>query len=189
MMKRYLLLSFVCLSAVPTCMQARSEKSKNDALVSAIENVEVKLVEKLLKREGIADNGRKKLLLEAAEDAAERSEENISLLRNGWDCARFAGWTAWSGFGAFTCLTGTVLALAPVKDKNKREIPFLEDQTRMGFSVLGVFAALCTVPGIYYLKKAWKCPHASRRLESARMIEDLIKKAPLSTENKDLNIL
>ncbi|MBA3751433.1 hypothetical protein H0X06_01345 [Candidatus Dependentiae bacterium] len=171
---------------VSTVMPSRSEKLKKDTLISAVEDTNVKLVEKFLKREGIADENSKKLLLETAEDVVEQREESVSLLRSGWDCARFAGWSTWIGLGSFMCLAGTVFAVVPQEERNGEEIPFSKDIERKAAVGVGLLGALCTVPGLYYLIKAWKCPTASTRLESARTIENLIKKASLSTKETDL---
>ncbi|MBA3751435.1 hypothetical protein H0X06_01355 [Candidatus Dependentiae bacterium] len=171
MMKKYLLLSFVSLCIVPVCMQAKPEMNRKATFDVAIENVDVKLVEKLLKREGIDDENSKKLLLETAEDVVAQCEERVSLLKSGWDCARFAWWLMWIGCGTRVCV-GVLDSFF-----NSGRLKGIEKP--VGFFTAGV--GVCTVSGFYYLVQAWKCPTALRRLENARTIEDLIKNAPLST--------
>ncbi len=68
MMKKYLIVSVVCLSVASASVYARPERNKKATLDSAIENVDMRLVEKLLRREGITEETRKKLLSETAED-------------------------------------------------------------------------------------------------------------------------
>ncbi|MBA3751434.1 hypothetical protein H0X06_01350 [Candidatus Dependentiae bacterium] len=175
MIKKYLLLSFVSLCIVPVGMQAKPNMNRKASLDVAIENVDVKLVEKFLKREGIVDENNKKLLVETAQDVVDQCEERVSLLKSGWDCARFGWWSAWIGCGTVFCISGLRYRVLKFNDK--------EIKKKLGFIIAG--GAVCTATGLYYLSQAWKCPTASSRLESARIIENLIKNAPLSITATD----
>ncbi len=170
MMKKWPLLSLVSLSLVAVGIQAEPERNRKITLAAAIENVDVKLVEKLLKREGIADHNSRKLLVEKAQNAVDECEENVSLLRSRSDCARFVGWLIWTGCGTAVCIKGLDSLL------NSSRVKGIEKQ--FGFLMAGV--AVCSAFGLYSLAKAWKCPTALGRLENACIIEDLVKSAPLS---------
>ncbi|MBA3751431.1 hypothetical protein H0X06_01335 [Candidatus Dependentiae bacterium] len=182
MMKKYLLLSVACLSVVSTGIHAGREGNKKITLDAAIENVDLKLVQKLLKREGMAEKTRKKLLLETAEDIVEECEERVSLVRSGWDCARFGWWSTWTGLGVAACAFGAAVALTPKGIETDFEYQ-QKKKLALGGAVIGV---LWTLPGVYYLVQAWKCPTALRRVETARKIEDSIRNAPVSSEDSDL---
>ncbi|MBA3751430.1 hypothetical protein H0X06_01330 [Candidatus Dependentiae bacterium] len=182
MMKKYLLLSVACLSVVSTGIHAGRERNKKVTLDEAIENVNLKLVQKLLKREGIAEETRKKLLLETAEDIVEECEERVSLVKSGWDCARFGWWSTWTGLGVAACAFGTAVALTPKGREDNSD--YLETK-KLALGGAGI-GALWTLLGGYFLSNAWKCPTALRRVEIARKIEDLIRNAPVSSENSDL---
>ncbi len=180
MMKKYLIVSVVCLLVAPVSVQARPERNKKVTLDEAIENVDVNLVKKLLKRKGIAEEARKKLLLETAEDVVEECEERVSLLKSGWDCARFTWWSTCTSVGALASAFGIGIALTP-KGNNENNEKYL--QTKKLASAGAVIGTVLTLPCVYFLTRAWKCPAALSRVENARTIENLIKNAPLSTED------
>ncbi len=163
-------------SVISLFTQPRPENHKKDTLISAVEDSNAKRVERLITREGVGDENSRKLLVETAEDITDECEESVSLLRSRLDCARFAGWFTWTGLGALLWLKGTVTAITPGIYKE----PFVEDKKRVRALGLGSIGALCTAYGVYSLKKAWRCPTASRRLENARAIQDLLKKASSS---------
>ncbi len=157
-MKCSVLISTLFLSLTSTCVEARRDI---DRLVSAIEEIDLVLVKKLLKREGFSDEKQKKELVGIAEDIVEECEKNVSLLRSKQDFALCACGIACAAFGIFSPILKYKKNLAKILSK--------EADRLLRFCLIAT--------GVYISLKSLSCPAASRVLEDAQDIEDMLRNA------------
>ncbi len=159
MLKRIVRVTFFCMIGLIGGLQAVDDK---DSLISALKEVNVKLVKKLLKGESI-DKKRKKLAVKAAKDVVRECKKNVLLLEIGRDFA----WSTWLGLGTIATFLGIQGPLLVNKNTIKRDALFI-----LGGAVSFTLSAMC------YLHH----PSAVDRLENACEIEDLIKNTLLFAE-------
>ncbi len=148
----------VVLTAVSVLLVSASMDARrtNDKLLSAVEQNNAARVEKLLKGEGISDEKYKKKLLKAACESVEECEKWVSLLKSKWEIAEYVSGTGIAALGIISKKSNSVIRAA------------------------GILA------GAYLLLRPYQRHTATRMLDSAEDIEDMIKNAPVSEEPSEL---
>ncbi len=163
-MKCSVLISALSLFFTSMYVEARRD---TDRLVAAIEKIDVVLVKKLLKREGIPDEKQKEELVGIAEDIAEECEKNVSLLRSKQDFALCTFGVACAAFGIISPI---------LKHKNNFAKMLSKEADRL--------LRFCLIAsGVYITLKSLHCPAASAVLEDAEDIEDMLRNACLNSKN------
>ncbi len=192
MIKKYIIITAWCGLLIPFSLHAVSEGNKKDeTLLSAIEDSNVKLVERFLESEGIDLERNKSLLLEMAHSRVEHYQNIISQGSRVQDLSRFL-WGA--RLGAVATIAGAVVTMISHKNKHEQVVPFFKDPIRVGALTFSVMAAVGAIScgihlggGVLIALVNQKVVRRSRTsLKKARIIEDLIKNISFSTENRDL---
>lgn len=173
MIKKYLLLGMICLSALPMYPVAQSRELKR--LHAAIESGDAAEVAILVKKNGVLTHENRQEILDKAEQKIAYYEDNVSVWLAKKDTARFLGGILCGilgigsfGFGIFEMSRKSSAARANGYYYNgDDEAPFV-----LGGSVLSAV-------GFSLGKQALECLGSTELIKKAEEVFRLIEKAPI----------
>ncbi len=190
MMKKYVVVGFLCIASVLGNLQAKSDNF--DKLLDALKNIDEKMVfQMVIMENATVDKESKEYLVDSAEELVAQKEKSISWLKSGRDlgiCACGLGFLAAGGFFLGAAYHGRFNSTEIIKIQEELRLngssPFTtvfvaEDFRLVAPGIVGAGLSLLGL-GSYYAIKGWMCKTALNLLERAQRIQGLIKKISTS---------
>ncbi len=174
MMKKYLVISMMGITLTSGHLVAKPRETVQDKLISAIEQSDVALVKRLLRRAGDIDGKDKKELIEAGSEAVDLREQSSTLLKSPWDLAKLATGVPLSLVGVLGSGLGIFGVLEGLEESNMK--------TCQMAGVVGVPGVIALATGLYLIVKGWKCSAAANRRNDAEKIEELLESIVIEKE-------